>query len=421
MSKRSLLAIFLLALAPRLAYLLLSQPPYTGEYWDLSTSLLSSGALAPRGVPITRFEPLYPLFLWMARAITGDLAFAVQVLQVAVASTGAVWIFLLTEGLTAQRRLAWTAAITFAAYPLLIRHASAPSESALTTALLPLFAWLFVRTRSGGHAALAGVALGLAILNRTVALPVLPLAGGLLVFRNERRQAAALVAACILVVAPMLARNAVVGGVLLPSRHGVTLFMGNTPYAAAIMPEHSPDLLQAHAYRVAVEKAPHLDPLAPTFDDDVDAILAAVAYEDMLAQPLRTLVLKLRFVAYFFSPTLVPSRLLLPETTIAFDPDGRVHVAGAPLRPPIERVVHAVSTVALVAAAAFGVAHRRRSLARDAILWSILLTFVLVHAVYFPATRYTAPVLFVLMFYAAVGLEAGVGQVSRAGSRRQGS
>ncbi len=397
--------VFGIALAPRLLYLQLAQPQHAGEYWDLSTSLIHQGMLSQSGVPTTRFEPLYPLFLWAARSITGDRAVVVQALQAAVAASGAGWVFLLADALTSKRRLAWTAALIFSAYPLLIRHATAPSESALTTALLPLFAWLFVRGGSWSAAAMAGAILGLGILNRSVVLPVLPLACASLA-RTERRSAAALAAAALLVVSPMLVRNYLVGGVLLPSRHGVNLFMGNTRYASAIMPEHSPDLLQAYAYRVAFDKAPHLARRSPGIDDQIDATLAAAAIDEIMSRPLETFILKLRYVWYFFTPALVPSRALLPETTIELLPDGRANVAGAPVRPFAERAVHGLSTLLVLSAAAIGIVTRWRQLSRDAILWLILATFVVSHAVYFPATRYTAPVVFVLIFYAAAGLDA---------------
>jgi hypothetical protein len=295
-TRRAAFQVFLLALATRLVYLLAFRPAFTGEYWDVSTGLLEGGSLAQYGVPTTRFEPLYPLFLWATRALSGDVAAVSQTLQVAVASLGAVAVFLLTDLLTARRRVASIAAIVFAVYPLLIRHAAAPSESALTTALLPLFAWGFLRAHEPRHAALAGVCLGLVVLNRTVALPLLFVVGALLLWQRRPRHALALVAAALVVVAPMLARNYLVGGVLLPSRHGVTLFMGNTRYASALMPEHSPDILQAHAYRVALERAPGLDINAGTFDDDIDSILAAAAYEEIIARPLQTLALKARYV-----------------------------------------------------------------------------------------------------------------------------
>ena len=75
--------------------------------------------------------------------------------------------------------------------------------------------------------------------------------------------------------------------------------------------------------------------------------------------------------------------------------------------------MHGVSTVGLLSAAVAGVFLRRREGRTDAILWSILGSFVLVHTVYFPATRYTAPVLFVLLFYAAVGVEEGLRLIAR--------
>jgi hypothetical protein len=57
-----------------------------------------------------------------------------------------------------------------------------------------------------------------------------------------------------------------------------------------------------------------------------------------------------------------------------------------------------------MAAAAFYL--RAADVRRDAILWSIVVTFALVHMVYFPAVRYREPMEFVLLFYCAVGLDA---------------
>jgi hypothetical protein len=109
----------------------------------------------------------------------------------------------------------------------------------------------------------------------------------------------------------------------------------------------------------------------------------------------------------------VPSRLLLPQTTVVLGPNGEARVDNAPLRPTLERAVHGAATLGLLATAALGVLSRRRVIRDDAILWSIRLTFVLVHTVNFPATRYGTPVLFVLMFYAAVGLDRGLRLVER--------
>ncbi len=43
---------------------------------------------------------------------------------------------------------------------------------------------------------------------------------------------------------------------------------------------------------------------------------------------------------------------------------------------------------------------------RDAILWGIVVTFALVHTLYFPSVRYRVPMEFVLLFYCASGIDA---------------
>ena len=66
---------------------------------------------------------------------------------------------------------------------------------------------------------------------------------------------------------------------------------------------------------------------------------------------------------------------------------------------------HTLAASFVMAAAAFGVYLRRRVLAQDAVLWAIVGVFVLVYAIYVPATRYRAPMEFVFLFYAGVALE----------------
>ena len=75
-------------------------------------------------------------------------------------------------------------------------------------------------------------------------------------------------------------------------------------------------------------------------------------------------------------------------------------------RSRVETVSYSVFYAVVLAAAVAGIFARRRALLRDdAMLIWILGTFALIHAVYFPATRYRAPVTFILLFYAAVALD----------------
>jgi hypothetical protein len=66
----------------------------------------------------------------------------------------------------------------------------------------------------------------------------------------------------------------------------------------------------------------------------------------------------------------------------------------------------------VLALAAMGLWLRRGELPGDVVLWAIVATFVVVHAIYFPTTRYRVPIEFVLLFYAAVALDRRVLQPS---------
>jgi hypothetical protein len=98
---------------------------------------------------------------------------------------------------------------------------------------------------------------------------------------------------------------------------------------------------------------------------------------------------------------------MVSDTQAELGTDGQVRVENSPQRPAREEIAYTVSYCLVVAAALVGLwARRYEVLHRDAILWCIVLTFVMTYAVYFPATRYRVSMEFVLLFYAAVGLEA---------------
>jgi hypothetical protein len=61
-------------------------------------------------------------------------------------------------------------------------------------------------------------------------------------------------------------------------------------------------------------------------------------------------------------------------------------------------------------AALAGLWIRRRDIGRDAPLIAVAAGFMLVAAVYFPATRYRAAMEFALLFYAAVAMSAAAGR-----------
>ncbi len=106
---------------------------------------------------------------------------------------------------------------------------------------------------------------------------------------------------------------------------------------------------------------------------------------------------------YFFWPVVIPSYVTTDETHVIVDDPGNITVRNASRRPMLETYSYSFFYLPVLVAASAGVYGRRREWRRDAILWCILATFVGMHAIYFPATRYSAPMSFVLCFYAAVG------------------
>ena len=399
-------AVFALAFLLRLAYAPFAPLPFEGVYWDLSSSLLANHTLALDGVRTTSYGAGYPAFLALARAIGGGHFPVVLWLQIAGAAAGAPLLLLLAEALGASRRAAVVAAILFAAYPLLIRHAVSHSALWLTTTLLVGFAHAFVTGRTPARMAIAGVWLGLALVTRSATAPIAPLALALLAREHRWREAAALAVAAGALFAPAVIRSYAVDGAIVPTRSGLNLFVGNSRFAAQLLPVYDPDLLQDYAWALVERDRPDLNHDGAVDEREADRDLAERAWRDMRREPLGTLARKAANVAYFFWPRLVPWRVRGDDTRLVIGPDDRIAVVDSHPRALVEELGYSIPYVCVLVAAIAGVFMRRRAMAGDAILWCVLGAFVAVHAVYFPGTRYRSPVEFVLLFYAAVALDA---------------
>ena len=94
---------------------------------------------------------------------------------------------------------------------------------------------------------------------------------------------------------------------------------------------------------------------------------------------------KLWNIAYFFWPRLVPVRVWTPDSQALFGADGRVQVTNSPKRPVLDDLAYSVSYGVVAVAALLGMWVRGFDMKRDAVLWCILITFVAIHAIYFPA------------------------------------
>lgn len=403
-------AVFCCAAVLRLGTLFLGRPPLESAYWDLAGSLRHSGTLAVDGVKTTDFEPGYPFFLAVARTLVGDHPLRVQVCQIAIASLGAVFLYQLALVLSGRPRVALASGALFAVYPLLVHQAPAASDAALTTTVLVAFAYCFVSAASLRGWAAAGACLGLAVLTRSMIIPLVGLAAAILLVRRQWMPALAFTLAALVVIAPLPARNGAVNGSWWPTRSGVNLYVGNSPHAAALIPRYDVDLLQDSAYKLVAQRRPDLVPGTPAFDRGADALLSREAFAYMAERPLRTLGQKLRNAAYMVSPLLVPYEVGGPDTVVVVGPGGQAAVEHSVPRSRSSLLAHGVSSTCVLLAAMLGIYLRRREIRRDAILWAIVLTFVAVHAVYFPATRYTAPMIFVLLFYSAIAIDRIAGR-----------
>jgi hypothetical protein len=206
------------------------------------------------------------------------------------------------------------------------------------------------------------------------------------------------------IVSPWLVRNYAVSGALAPTRGGFNLLHGNSRHTGALLPDYNIDLL-SEPYATSVAKR-RPDLLGRAEEAELDRYYAALAWEEVTARPHDAARLVLAKAAYFFWPRLVPVRLRTPDSRVILSEDGTVHVSDSPPRPIHEEAAYTASYLMVVAAALAGIWMRRSILSRDVVLWCIVCSFVIMAMVFFPATRLRAPMEFVLLFYAAVTVDA---------------
>jgi len=398
-------ALFLAALVPRALYLLRARPAVENYQWALAGSLLTDGSLSVDGMKTTAYEPLYPLFLAGARLLAGDHFTLVRVIQCGLGALGAVLLYRLTTALSGRSRAGVIAALLYAAYPLLIRYAVDLSDTTLTAVLLVGFAGALVTAGTARRSAGAGAWLGFVLLTRTMALPLVPLGAAIQWRTRGGRAAAAFTATSLLVVAPYFVRNHRLNGAPLPTRSGLNLFISNCDHTAFVLPDHGPDILEDYAASLLDRDGAVTGPASPARERAEDRAYTRLALAHMAADPLGTLAQKLRNIWYFFSPTLTPSSDPTAGPSFHLDAQARFTIENSRPRPILDRLAYTASYVPVVVLALLGVWIRRRDLRGAAILGSVLATFTVVHAVYFPTTRYRAPVEFVLLVYAAVALD----------------
>lgn len=348
---------------------------------------------------------LYPAFLAAARLISfsrGDDHWLVMLIQIAVASAGAVLLFQLTRTVTGSVRAATMAALFYAFDPYFVRQSVSHLELPLLVTLL-LWALRGVSAvQTGRDAALAGVLFGAVLLTRASLMPVVVGAIVLMAARRGWRRALMAGATATLVVVPWIARNYVLDGSVMPSRVGENLFVSTSPYAIGVLPKHDVDLLVPFAHALVDRELGHVPPAE--LEAQADALLLSRALEFARSHPRETLALKLRNLLYLFWPGILPVEAKSEDVRAIFD-GSRVRIVGAQGRPRAWEWLHFGARAVLLMAAVLGIAVRRRRWREDALLYLVILSVAAVHVVFLPTTRLLAPMTVVLMVFAGAGLD----------------
>ncbi len=415
--------LFLVAALARLAALLYFPYPEPNYYWTLAENIVTRQQVALEGGPTTSIEPLYPAFLAGARLLGGDALWLVLLIQIVVASAGAVLLFQVGLTISGSRRAATIGALFYALDPYFVRQSISLIEVPfLVTLLLWTLQQILAATTSkvaptvagGGprtaQQILVGALLGAVVLTRASLGPVVVVAVGLLAWRRRWRAALVAGATAALVVAPWVIRNYRLDGSLLPSRVGENLFASTSPFAVGFLPEHDVDLLMPFVYEIVDRELARVPPAE--LDAATDRLLRAHAIEFARSNPAETLALKTRNVFYLFWPGLLPVEAKSDDTSAVLE-DSRVRIVGAQPRPRSWEWLHLSVRSVLLASALVGLVVRRRRWREDAILLAVILTVAVVHVVFFPTTRLLAPMTAMLMIYAGIGVQRAIDVAGR--------
>ena len=410
-------ALFAACAAPRLIALAVTRQPEPNFYWRIADSLLTTHRFALDGAPAGAYEPLYPLFLAAARAVTADRFALVMLIQALVASAAGVLLFHLTGRATGSRRAAVAATLFYAVYPYYVRQSVAPIEVTLSVSLLVAAAWQYGRMDRLPAAALLGLCMGLLLLLRVMFAPVGMALLLILALGGQWRHAVVVAAATAAVVAPWAALSRAHDRAIVPSRAGENLYVSVCDPGAHALPKYDVDLVVPQAY-AAVDAdgiGARLPPAAA--ERAVNTALLDRAFDCIRERPLETVRLRLRNLLYVFSPELLPAHARLPRPR-AIVTDGRLSFTGVHDRPFVERASHFTAHLVITALAVVGLWRRRRHWREDALLLVMLANTAIVYAVFFPTTRLVVPTAFVLMFYAgsAVGRKDGGASIFRGSS-----
>jgi 4-amino-4-deoxy-L-arabinose transferase-like glycosyltransferase len=232
----SLLAVFLLALAVRFAFLAFTGPHTGGdspEYVTLAHNIaVRNGytlSLSAPFIPMVRRAPAYPAFLALITGSGPANPYTIAAVQIFLDSAVAAGIVLLTPAVP-RNGVRLAAAVMYAIHPAAVAASSTLLSESLFTFLVACSACLVIAARRDDRlalASLAGVVMGLSVLCRPIAMVYATCTViVLLAWRGRPRaigHAALFLAGCALTIFPWTIRcTAVTGRLVIAQAAGIT-------------------------------------------------------------------------------------------------------------------------------------------------------------------------------------------------------
>jgi len=391
------------------------------QYHVLATNLLDRGIFSlqtsPPYEPDIFRTPGYPLFMAAIYGISGHSLLALAVVQVLLAACTTVLLAGLAYRLRRSRAVAITAAVIWAITPIRALFSGMIAPETLFTSLLILILYCLIQPNDSSrwwHAALAGLAYGLAVLTRPIGIILIPILILVLLWQHPPRQwLRTLVAAILavgLVLMPWLVRNyRLYRRITLSSIGGFNLLFYTT--ASVIAHEAGVSFLDGQElvgsyYQDYLQRHPEIHNPA-----EQSQAMMAVAIEIILKRPIAFAWYNLLHSLYGMAPGVSTAIVFLRPGML--DPNT---VQGSPavaaLGHPLVAFVAGVLTlfyVPLYALSAVGLL--RLFWKRD---WFVLLTMLLLIAVPLYAaggassSRFRVPIEPYLALLAAEGIWTGV-------------
>ncbi len=259
--------------------------------------------------------PLYPYFLALIQLAFGDGLWPIRVVQALLGSLSCGLVFLAARWFF-SRRVGWIAGLGLALYPPAIFFDGQIQKASLGGVLVTALLALLARARHASSPKLwlaAGATLGALMATREETLLLTPvLLGACWAYGRARSQALASLVAALgglaLVLAPIAARNAHVGGefVLTTSQAGSNFFIGNHEGASGVYEPLLPGRSSTPLERIDARQLAEQGAGRALSASEVSSYWFGKSFEWITAEPLDWLALLARKFALALNAYEIP-------------------------------------------------------------------------------------------------------------------